>query len=57
MLAVECHVDAKDGVESNIARAVASRWLLHRLERHEPTLENIFLHYVGATQAATEGAA
>jgi ABC-2 type transport system ATP-binding protein len=45
-LTVECQVDADDGVEAAIARAVASRWDLHRLERQQPTLENIFLRYV-----------
>jgi len=45
-LHVECHVEAKDGVEAEIARAVASRWDLHRLERQQPTLENVFLRYV-----------
>ena len=43
---VDCHVDARDGVEAAIARAVAGRWDLHRLERQQPTLENVFLHYV-----------
>jgi ABC-2 type transport system ATP-binding protein len=46
---VECQVDAKEGIEARIARAAASRWDLHRLERDQPTLENIFLHYVGDT--------
>ncbi len=46
LLAVDCQVDATDGVEAAIARAVASRWDLHRLERQQPTLENIFLQYV-----------
>jgi len=46
MLNVDCHVDARHGVEAAIARAVASRWELHRLERHQPTLENVFLRYV-----------
>jgi len=49
VLSVECLVDARDGVEAAIARAVANRWDLHRLERHQPTLENIFLHYVSET--------
>jgi ABC-2 type transport system ATP-binding protein len=49
---VECQVDAREGIEARIARAVASRWDLHRLERQQPTLENIFLRYVGDT---TEG--
>ena len=43
----ECHVDASEGVEARIARAVATRWSLHRLERQQPTLENVFLRYVG----------
>jgi ABC-2 type transport system ATP-binding protein len=55
-LSVECQVDAREGVEAAIARAVANRWDLHRLERHQPTLENIFLHYVSDAPAA-KGAA
>ncbi|MFN0305122.1 MAG: ABC transporter ATP-binding protein [Burkholderiales bacterium] len=47
VLHVECHVDAGDGVEARIARVVAGRWDLHRLDRRQPTLENIFLRYVG----------
>ncbi|MBM4443337.1 MAG: ABC transporter ATP-binding protein [Candidatus Rokubacteria bacterium] len=47
VVAVECHVDATAGIEAAIARTVTSRWALHRLERHEPTLENVFLRYVG----------
>jgi ABC-2 type transport system ATP-binding protein len=46
VLTVDCQVDARDGVEAAIARAVAGRFDLHRLERREPTLENIFLRYV-----------
>ena len=49
VLAVDCKVDTREGVEAAIARAVATRWELHRLERRQPTLENIFLHYVGAS--------
>jgi ABC-2 type transport system ATP-binding protein len=44
---VTCQVDARDGIDARIARAVATRWDLHRLERQQPTLENIFLRYVG----------
>ena len=33
-------------VEARIARVVATRWSLHRLERQQPTLENVFLRYV-----------
>jgi ABC-2 type transport system ATP-binding protein len=51
---VVCHVDARRGVEAAIARAIAGRWQLHRLERQQPTLENIFLHYVSETPAAEE---
>lgn len=48
-LAVTCTVDAeREGVEAGIARAVAARWDLYRLERVEPTLENVFLSYVRA---------
>jgi ABC-2 type transport system ATP-binding protein len=46
---VECQVDTAEGVEARIARAVAGRWDLHRMERQQPTLENIFLRYVGDT--------
>jgi len=51
MLNVECQTDAREGVESAIARAVAPRWNLHRLDRQQPTLENIFLRYVGQHSA------
>jgi ABC-2 type transport system ATP-binding protein len=47
-LTADCLVDATDGVEAAIARAVAARWDLHRLERQQPTLENVFLQYVTA---------
>ena len=46
---VECRVDGRPGIEAAIARAVAMRWDLHRLERHQPTLESIFLRYVTTT--------
>jgi ABC-type multidrug transport system ATPase subunit len=46
MLDVECQTDSREDVEPAIARAVAARWNLHRLERQRPTLENIFLRYV-----------
>jgi ABC-2 type transport system ATP-binding protein len=47
LLRIECQVDAREGIEARIARAVAARWELHRLERQQPTLENVFLRYVG----------
>jgi ABC-2 type transport system ATP-binding protein len=53
-LAVECDVDAGGSMEAAIARAVAPRWDLHRLERRQPTLERVFLRYVG--RAADGGA-
>ena len=43
---VECQVDALEGIESDIARVVTARWALHRLERQQPSLENVFLRYV-----------
>jgi ABC-2 type transport system ATP-binding protein len=55
-LAVECQVDAREGVEAAIARAVTSRWDLHRLERQQPTLENVFLRYVQEPAARGEAA-
>jgi ABC-2 type transport system ATP-binding protein len=52
LLSVQCQTDTREGVEAAIARAVAGRWDLHRLERLQPTLENVFLRYVN--QAAAE---
>ena len=46
LIDVDCQTDAREGIEAAIARAVASRWNLHRLERQQPTLENVFLRYV-----------
>jgi ABC-2 type transport system ATP-binding protein len=46
VVTADCRVDAREGVEAAIARAVAARWDLHRLERQAPTLENVFLKYV-----------
>ena len=55
MLSVECQVDAQEGVEAALARAIATRWQLHRLERQQPSLENIFLHYVRSPRSARTG--
>ncbi len=52
MLTVDVHVTSSNGVEAAIARAVAARWSLHRLERHQPTLESVFLRYVKDTERA-----
>ncbi len=46
MVSVNCQIEQRDGVEAAIARAVAARWDLYRLERQQPTLENIFLRYI-----------
>jgi ABC-2 type transport system ATP-binding protein len=54
MLNVSCQVDGREDVESVMARVIATRWQLHRLERQQPTLENVFLHYVRDTPAAEE---
>ncbi|MFN0315972.1 MAG: ATP-binding cassette domain-containing protein [Burkholderiales bacterium] len=54
VLHAECQIGAQEGVEAKIARAVAARWDLLRLERQQPTLENIFLKYVNAQRAAGE---
>jgi len=53
MQRVECLVDSRDGIESAIARTVAGRWELHRLERQQPTLENIFLRYISEGDSQT----
>ncbi|HKB82207.1 MAG TPA: hypothetical protein VKD04_03255, partial [Burkholderiales bacterium] len=57
MVNVDCQTDAREGVEAAIARAVAGRWDLHRLERQQPTLENIFLRYVSQSSAEARAAA
>jgi len=49
-LAIDCRTDAREGIECEIARVVAGRWSLHRLQREQPTLENIFLRYIGGEQ-------
>ncbi|ETW92783.1 MAG: hypothetical protein ETSY1_42160 [Candidatus Entotheonella factor] len=46
-LVATCQVALKDGIEAAIARTVVPRWDLHQLARQHPTLENIFMHYVG----------
>ncbi len=50
VVTVNCQVEQRDGVEASIARAVANRWDLYRLERQQPSLENIFLRYVATNQ-------
>ena len=45
---------ASDDIEARIARTVSQRWDLHRLERQQPTLENIFLRYVNTPAGAVQ---
>ena len=45
-LHIDCQTDTRDGLEAAIARTVTARGDLYRLERQQPTLENIFLRYV-----------
>ena len=44
---IECQVDAVDGVEARIARTLIANGELFKLERRQPTLENVFLRYIG----------
>jgi ABC-2 type transport system ATP-binding protein len=53
MLGVECQVTADEHIEARIARAIIQSGELHKLERRQPTLENIFLRYIGHTGADT----
>lgn len=55
-LEVSCEVAAESGVEAAIARAVTRRFDLYRLERRQPTLENVFLHYVRETPGMAKAA-
>jgi len=55
-LTVVCQVDSRADVEAAIARAVTARWDLHRLERQQSTLENIFLRYIRQPPAGGAGA-
>ena len=49
LYSIDCQVDAQEQVESRIARAVITCGELFRLERQQPTLENVFLRYIGHT--------
>lgn len=53
MLGIECQVNADEHIEARIARAIIQSGELHKLERRQPTLENIFLRYIGHTGADT----
>lgn len=56
LVRAECQVESETGVEARIARSVATRWPLYRLERQQPTLENVFLRYVGHGELQKEAA-
>jgi len=43
---VNCHVESRDGIESDLAKIVTAHGALHSLARQKPTLENVFLKYV-----------
>ena len=47
VLSIDCLVQNVDGIEARIARAVTGSGELYRLERRQPTLENVFLSYIG----------
>ena len=47
VFSIECRVQNESGVEGRIARAATSVAELYRLERRQPTLENVFLSYIG----------
>jgi len=50
---IDCQVDADDGIEAKIARAVMGCGELYKLERRQPSLENVFLRYIGHTKPST----
>ena len=56
LVRAECQVESEAGVEARIARSVATRWSLYRLERQQPTLENVFLRYVSEGERQKEAA-
>ena len=52
-LSIECRTDTREAIEADIARVVATRWSLHRLLREQPTLENVFLRYIGSEMTSS----
>ena len=57
LFGADCVVNADDEVEARIARAVTSCGELYKLERRQPTLENVFLRYVGHADIAGQAVA
>ena len=47
IFAIDCQISATEGVEARIARTVTQCGELYRLERRQPTLEDVFLNYIG----------
>ena len=47
VFSIDCLVQNTEGIEARIARAVTGAGELYRLERRQPTLENVFLSYIG----------
>ena len=43
---VDCHVESRDGIESDLAKVITGHGALHSLSRQKPTLENVFLKYI-----------
>jgi hypothetical protein len=54
VLSIDCLVQNVEGVEARIARAVTGAGELYRLERRQPTLENVFLSYIGHEGSASQ---
>jgi ABC-2 type transport system ATP-binding protein len=50
---IDCQVDADDGIEAKIARSIMGCGELFKLERRQPSLENVFLRYIGHTSPST----
>jgi ABC-2 type transport system ATP-binding protein len=53
VLSIDCLVQNTEGIEARIARAVTGAGELYRLERRQPTLENVFLSYIGHDGGST----
>jgi ABC-2 type transport system ATP-binding protein len=54
VVTADCQVELRDGIEATIARVVATKWELYRLDRRQPSLENVFLRYVAANQPSAK---
>lgn len=52
---IDCLVQDVEGIESRIARAVLDAGELYRMERRQPTLEHVFLGYIGHSAGPAPG--